>query len=142
MAENQDVVVSEANRLYWTTELSVADVARELDVSRRALYDLVQPLPTDVHCEVCGSPLSYANRTARDAGRLECAACAELAAPPAATASDRTSAAAPAASRSPTTRRAAAAAAAENRRRAARRGGAALLGVLLGAGATVLATRD
>jgi hypothetical protein len=142
MAENQDAVASEANRLYWSSELSVADVARELDVSRRALYDLVQPLPTDAHCDVCGSPLSYANRTARDAGLLECAACPELAAPPVTSSPGRPSAAAPAASRSPSLRRAAAAAVAGSWSRAARLGGAALLGVLLGAGATVLATRD
>jgi predicted DNA-binding protein YlxM (UPF0122 family) len=31
---------AEANRLYWQTETSVAEIADKLNVSRRALYEL------------------------------------------------------------------------------------------------------
>jgi hypothetical protein len=66
----------EANRLYWNSELSVAEIATRLDLSRRALYDLVRPLPADAPCPDCGAGLGYTNRSARDSGRGACAACA------------------------------------------------------------------
>jgi transposase-like protein len=68
---------AEANRLYWETDQSVADIAESLDISRRALYAAVEPLPAEGECETCGGPLSYANRSARAADEATCAACAE-----------------------------------------------------------------
>jgi opacity protein-like surface antigen len=68
---------AEANRLYWETEDSVADIAERLEISRRALYDAVEPLPTGASCEVCGGPLTFENRSARTAGNEHCAVCAE-----------------------------------------------------------------
>jgi transposase-like protein len=74
---NQPVDKVEANRLYWETDESVADIARRLDMSRRALYVAVEPLPTGGRCERCGGPLTYENRSARTAGHASCEACAE-----------------------------------------------------------------
>jgi hypothetical protein len=70
-----DTIAAEANRLYWETETSVADIAQQLELSRRALYDTVDPLPTSSSCTVCGSPLVFENRSARNAGRETCPVC-------------------------------------------------------------------
>jgi hypothetical protein len=72
---NQSVDRAEANRLYWDTEESVADIARRLDMSRRALYDAIEPLPSGAACEACGAPLSFENRSARVAGEATCPVC-------------------------------------------------------------------
>jgi hypothetical protein len=65
----------EANRLYWESDESVADIAARLDMSRRALYDAIEPLPTGASCEVCGGPMTFENRSARTAGHASCAVC-------------------------------------------------------------------
>lgn len=67
---------AEANRLYWESEDSVAEIADRLELSRRALYELVEPLPTGTSCETCGGPLTFENRSARTAGDAFCAICA------------------------------------------------------------------
>ena len=66
---------SEANRLYWDTEASVGHIADTLGVSRRALYELLEPLAADEPCAACGGPLVFANRLARAAGEAFCGAC-------------------------------------------------------------------
>jgi hypothetical protein len=66
---------AEANRLYWDTETSVAEIAEQLDLSRRALYGAVRPLPTGVSCARCGGELQYENRSARKSGQASCLAC-------------------------------------------------------------------
>lgn len=70
-----DTIAAEANRLYWETETSVAEIAQQLELSRRALYDSVDPLPTSSSCNVCGSPLVFENRSARNAGIETCPNC-------------------------------------------------------------------
>ena len=70
-----DTIAAEANRLYWDTETSVADIAQQLELSRRALYDTVDPLPTHRSCDVCGSPLVFENRSARNSGTETCPIC-------------------------------------------------------------------
>lgn len=70
-------MIAQANRLYWETEDSVADIAERLELSRRALYDMVEPLPTGTTCEVCGGPLVFDNRSARAAGQSNCPVCRE-----------------------------------------------------------------
>jgi hypothetical protein len=67
---------TEANRLYWETDKPVAEIAGMLDLSRRALYDALEPAPADKTCAVCGGPLLYANRSARESGQGTCYACA------------------------------------------------------------------
>jgi hypothetical protein len=70
-----DTIAAEANRLYWETETSVAEIAQQLELSRRALYDSVDPLPTSSSCPTCGSPLVFENRSARNAGAETCPVC-------------------------------------------------------------------
>jgi hypothetical protein len=64
-----------AHELYWTSDLSVNQIADELDVSKGMLYDMIRPLPTARSCPECGEELAYPNRTARDRGLVACAAC-------------------------------------------------------------------
>ncbi len=64
------------NRMYWDSDESVNRIAEQLDLSKGALYGLIQPAPADGTCPDCGSPLSFGNRTARDRGLAECTACA------------------------------------------------------------------
>ena len=70
-----DELTAEANRLYWETDNSVAEIAQQLELSRRALYDAVEPLPTGSSCVTCGSPLVYENRSARNSRHEICLAC-------------------------------------------------------------------
>jgi hypothetical protein len=70
-----DDLRTEANRMYWESELSVADIAEQLQLSRRALYDAVEPLPSGSACPTCGTPLVFENRSARNAGQDVCPAC-------------------------------------------------------------------
>lgn len=72
-AHEPDVV--EANRLYWETEDSVASIADRLDVSRRALYDAVQPMRAGVGCPSCGDQLAFENRSGRKLGMAVCPSC-------------------------------------------------------------------
>jgi|SRR5690606_22616139 len=119
-----DTIAAEANRLYWETDTPVAEIAQQLELSRRALYESIDPLPTSNTCAVCGSPLVYENRSARNAGVETCPNCdAQDEAP--------TPSAIPA--RMPTSGRDA-----YDRDRAVRVGGAALAGAALGAIATLL----
>jgi hypothetical protein len=67
--------VDEANRLYWETDASVAEIADRLGWSRRALYDAIRPLPADAACDVCGSTLVFVNRSARSAATTTCMTC-------------------------------------------------------------------
>lgn len=75
----------ELNRLYWESDASVADIADRLDISRRALYDGIEPRPAGRPCPECGAPLGFRNRTAlanREAECLECGLATELEAGP------------------------------------------------------------
>lgn len=72
-AHEPDVV--EANRLYWETDDSVASIADRLDVSRRALYDAVQPLDAGTGCLACGDRLRFENRSGRKLGTAICPSC-------------------------------------------------------------------
>lgn len=65
---------TEINRLYWESDASVADIADRVGVSRRALYDAIDPQPAGA-CPDCGGTLGFRNRTAAEAGEAECAAC-------------------------------------------------------------------
>jgi hypothetical protein len=65
----------EANRLYWETEASVAEIAARFDLSRRGLYEVVRPFDAGVQCSSCGGSLAYENRLSRRAGQAMCPAC-------------------------------------------------------------------
>lgn len=63
------------NRVYWDSDESVNRIAERLDLSKGALYGMIEPAPADGTCPDCGSSLSFGNRTARDRGLAECVAC-------------------------------------------------------------------
>lgn len=63
------------NRMYWDSDESVNRIADRLDLSKGALYGMIEPAPADGTCPDCGSSLSFGNRTARDRGLAECAEC-------------------------------------------------------------------
>lgn len=65
----------ELNRLYWETDASVSEIADQLDISRRALYDGIEPRPAGRRCPECGAPLGFRNRTALENQEAECPAC-------------------------------------------------------------------
>jgi predicted RNA-binding Zn-ribbon protein involved in translation (DUF1610 family) len=74
--ETQDPELRErANALYWDSHESVNEIAERLDLSKGALYGLVEPLATDEPCPDCGAPLEFSNRTARDKGLVVCPSC-------------------------------------------------------------------
>lgn len=73
MADDQ--TRSEMNRLYWGSDASVGEIADRLGVSRRALYDGIDPRPAGAPCPDCGAPLGYRNRTAADRREATCGAC-------------------------------------------------------------------
>lgn len=138
--EHNETLVREANRLYWQTERSIADIAEQLSVSRRALYELVTPEPAGSSCTQCGGDVVFANRSAKAAGAGRCAECdAEYVA---ATETELTEATAPPVSSGwPRAVRAAASSADDLPARALKIGGVAAVGVALGALAALLIVR-
>jgi len=64
-----------ANELYWGSERSVNELADDLDLSKGALYGMIEPLGAGLDCPDCGSELQYANRTAREKGFVSCSDC-------------------------------------------------------------------
>lgn len=71
----EDPTRAEINRLYWGSDASVADIADQLGVSRRALYDGIQPRPAHAACGACGSGLEFRNRTALERREATCPDC-------------------------------------------------------------------
>ncbi|MDX1674124.1 MAG: hypothetical protein R3314_04900 [Longimicrobiales bacterium] len=70
-----ETTARELNRLYWESDLSVSDIADRLDISRRALYDGIEPLPAGRPCPECGTELVFRNRTAAENREAECPEC-------------------------------------------------------------------
>lgn len=68
-------VEARANDLYWGSDLSVNQIAEDLDLSKGALYGMIRPLPTGLACPECGSEVVSPNRTARDREMVSCAEC-------------------------------------------------------------------
>ncbi len=65
----------ELNRRYWESDESVSGIADSLDVSRRALYDAIDPQPADAACPACGGALGFRNRTSAENREAECQEC-------------------------------------------------------------------
>ena len=65
-----------ANNLYWTSGRSVNQIAEELDLSKGALYGILEPEKSGLGCPLCGDEVGYPNRTAKERGSLECPTCA------------------------------------------------------------------
>jgi len=64
-----------ANELYWESDESVNRIADALDLSKSALYGLVDPYPAGVDCPRCAAPTHFANRTARQRALASCPTC-------------------------------------------------------------------
>jgi len=73
--QTDERAVAEANRLYWESETPIAEIADRLDLSRRALYEAVQPVSAGVRCGRCGGEMQFGNRSARKAGYAGCLTC-------------------------------------------------------------------
>lgn len=68
-------LVEQANSLYWESDASVNEIAEKMDLSKGALYGLVEPLDADAGCPACGGALEFPNRTAREKGMVTCPVC-------------------------------------------------------------------
>jgi len=75
MPGEDERLAEEVSRLYWETDASVGEIAAQLDISRRALYAALRPLPAGERCGECGEGLVFMTRSARDEGVAECPAC-------------------------------------------------------------------
>ena len=73
--DHTEATVTQANRLYWQTESSVADIAEQLGVSRRALYELITPESAGVTCSACGGDVVFVNRSAKTSAAGRCQNC-------------------------------------------------------------------
>jgi hypothetical protein len=73
--EENATAATEANRLYWQTAKSVGDIAEKLGVSRRALYELIQPAPAGLQCGACGGDVVFSNRSAKSSNTGRCVQC-------------------------------------------------------------------
>lgn len=77
-----DTQAAEANRLYWSNAASVGEISTRLGISRRALYDLLEPQSAGVLCPECGTETVFVNRSALTSGTARCPSCeAETAVP-------------------------------------------------------------
>jgi hypothetical protein len=75
MSAMNESLVAVANRLYWQSEASVAEIAEQLGLSRRGLYAILRPEPAGGRCPECGGELVYPTRSARAAGAPSCRDC-------------------------------------------------------------------
>ena len=68
-------VIDRANDLYWGSDRSVNQIADDLELSKGALYGIIEPEASGHGCPLCGDEVVYSNRTAKDKGMLDCPAC-------------------------------------------------------------------
>lgn len=81
MTVGQAELAKRVNRMYWDSDESVNRIAERLDLSKGALYGMIEPAPADRTCPDCTSLLSFGNRTARDRGLAECVPCSVVGEP-------------------------------------------------------------
>lgn len=74
-AEPDQDAYERANELYWRSDLSVNQIAERLDLSKGALYGLIEPLPVGLECPACSSEVAYTTRTAQERGQVSCPGC-------------------------------------------------------------------
>jgi predicted RNA-binding Zn-ribbon protein involved in translation (DUF1610 family) len=74
-AEADRQAEARANKLYWGSDMSVNQIAEELDLSKGTLYGLIRPRPAGLACPSCGEELVYPNRTARERAMVACSIC-------------------------------------------------------------------
>lgn len=75
MSGDRAELVAKVNRIYWETDTPVTEMAEQLGISRRTIYDMLRPAPAHERCPVCGGELVYSNRSARLAGEAVCSNC-------------------------------------------------------------------
>ena len=75
MNQLPDEVVAQANDAYWNSDEGVNRLAKEFDLSKGALYDIIAALPAGLPCPQGDGELVYTNRTARERGFVSCATC-------------------------------------------------------------------
>ncbi len=78
MDEGRKELAAELYRLYWDSDRSVRQIREELDITSAALYELLEPLPVDAACQVCGGAVGFKNRTARTNREGICLRCGEV----------------------------------------------------------------
>jgi hypothetical protein len=132
MTPETETQANEANRLYWDTETSVGDIANQLGISRRGLYEAVEPKSAGLPCSECGSDMLFANRSALASGTARCPSCDQEAIVPGIR-SERIKPAPRAVEQSTN--------GLSRNRLAVGIGGAALMGIVIGAIATLLLTQ-
>jgi hypothetical protein len=64
-----------ANDLYWGSDRSVNQIADDLELSKGALYTLIEPLVAGLGCPMCGAEVVFPNRTAKERSLVDCPAC-------------------------------------------------------------------
>jgi len=67
--------IVQANELYWSSELSVNQIAEKLDLSKGTLYGMIEPVPAGIWCPDCGTKGVFPNRTAKERGHITCPEC-------------------------------------------------------------------
>lgn len=70
-----DEATARANDLYWNSGASVNQLARELELSKGALYEIIRPMASGLPCPCGGGEMAYTNRTARERGFVSCTTC-------------------------------------------------------------------
>lgn len=73
--EANNATPDRVNRLYWESDETVSDIAKQLEMSQSTLYAALEPRPTGIACSRCGASTQYLNRTGRAAGEAVCSAC-------------------------------------------------------------------
>jgi hypothetical protein len=71
----REIADDRANELYWGSDMSVNQIAEQLDLSKGALYEMIRPLPAAVSCPDCGAEAVHPNRTALERGLIACLSC-------------------------------------------------------------------
>jgi hypothetical protein len=75
METHDSELARRATDLYWDSDASVNDIADQLDLSKGALYGMIEARPADVRCPECGTPMEFPNRTALEKGLVTCPGC-------------------------------------------------------------------
>lgn len=75
MSNEQGSTAAEANRLYWDDVASVSEIANRLGISRRALYEIIEPRPAGAFCSTCGVEAVFVNRSAVASRIARCPQC-------------------------------------------------------------------
>lgn len=75
MTVDRSELVARVNRIYWETDTPVTEMAEQLGISRRTIYDMIEPVSAQERCPVCGGELVFSNRSARMAGEAVCSNC-------------------------------------------------------------------